>query len=116
MSPSRSLRSLSSPRIRKKAVTLKMTVDGLSGPQCPRGRQQPRCWFGGVPCRSARPPRLSWVGRPIESDDRMAPLPEPITSLAFRATNGELAWRRADLSAALAAIADSGQAVLGGEV
>jgi hypothetical protein len=43
-------------------------------------------------------------------------LPEPITALAYRATNGELAWQRSDIPAALAAIAASGHAVLGGEV
>lgn len=43
-------------------------------------------------------------------------LPQSITSLAYRAINGELAWRRHDVPAALAAIAASGQAVLGGEV
>jgi hypothetical protein len=46
----------------------------------------------------------------------MAVLPEPITARAYRATNGELAWRRTDIPAALAAIGESGQAVLGGEV
>jgi hypothetical protein len=46
----------------------------------------------------------------------MANLPESITALAYRATNGELAWRRADVPAALAAITASGQAILGGEV
>lgn len=44
-----------------------------------------------------------------------AGLPETIISLAYRAGNGELAWRPEDVSAALAAIAASGQAVLGGE-
>jgi hypothetical protein len=46
----------------------------------------------------------------------MTTLPERITSVAYRATNGELAWRRADLPAAISAIAASGQAILGGEV
>jgi hypothetical protein len=45
----------------------------------------------------------------------MAALPEPITAAAYRAANGELAWRRAELPDALAAIAESGQAILGGE-
>lgn len=43
-------------------------------------------------------------------------LPASITAIAYRAENGELAWRRDDVPAALAAIAASGQAVLGGEV
>jgi hypothetical protein len=43
-------------------------------------------------------------------------LPESVTAVAYRAVNGELAWRRADLPLALAAVAESGQAVLGGEV
>lgn len=46
----------------------------------------------------------------------MAALPESITAVAYRASNGELAWRREHIRAALAAIAASGQAVLGGEV
>jgi hypothetical protein len=46
----------------------------------------------------------------------MAALPEPVTAVAYRASNGELAWRRHDLPTALAAVAASGQAVLGGEV
>jgi hypothetical protein len=39
-----------------------------------------------------------------------------ITAAAFVASNGELAWRRADIERALGAIRDSGQAILGGEV
>ncbi len=46
----------------------------------------------------------------------MLALPEAIAAAAYRATNGELAWRRVDLPAALAVIADHEQAVLGGEV
>ncbi len=46
----------------------------------------------------------------------MTALPETIIATAYRAANGELAWQRADLPAALTAIAVSGQAVLGGEV
>lgn len=46
----------------------------------------------------------------------MAALPNAVTSIAYRARNGELAWRRVDVPAALAAIAASGHAVLGGEV
>ena len=46
----------------------------------------------------------------------MEALPLTIVTTAYRAANGELAWRRAGLPAALAAIAESGQAVLGGEV
>jgi hypothetical protein len=46
----------------------------------------------------------------------MEALPDSIAASAYRATNGELAWRRADLPAAFAAILASGQAVLGGEV
>lgn len=46
----------------------------------------------------------------------MAALPKSVESLAYRARNGELAWRRQDVPAALAAIAASSQAVLGGEV
>src|SRR6476660_348386 len=43
-------------------------------------------------------------------------LPESITSRAYRAPNGEMAWRRADIPRVVAAIAESGQAILGGEV
>ena len=43
-------------------------------------------------------------------------LPDVIAKLAYRSTNGELAWRRSDVLAALDAIAKSGQATLGGEV
>ena len=46
----------------------------------------------------------------------MDALPSPITAVSYRASNGELAWRRSDIPAALAALAESGQAVLGGEV
>lgn len=46
----------------------------------------------------------------------MASLPESIITIAYRATNGELAWRRVDMLAVLSGIAASGQAVLGGEV
>ena len=46
----------------------------------------------------------------------MPELPDVIKLLAFRATNGELAWSRADIETALAAICDSQQAILGGEV
>ena len=46
----------------------------------------------------------------------MEELPESIIAVAYRASTGELAWRRADIPAALSAIAASGQAVLGGEV
>jgi hypothetical protein len=46
----------------------------------------------------------------------MNALPEPVTAVAYRAANGELAWRRAELPAALLAIAEAGLAVLGGEV
>ncbi len=43
-------------------------------------------------------------------------LPTSITAAAYRASNGELAWRRSDINAALATLAESGHAVLGGEV
>ena len=43
-------------------------------------------------------------------------LPERITAKAFKASNGELAWRRADLEEAITAIRNSRQAILGGEV
>jgi hypothetical protein len=43
-------------------------------------------------------------------------LPDAVAARAYRASNGDLAWRRADLPAALAAIVASGQAILGGEV
>jgi len=46
----------------------------------------------------------------------MPVLPDKIVAAAYHASNGEMAWRRADLPAALAALAESGQAVLGGEV
>lgn len=63
-------------------------------------------WF-----RSSRP-------RPSSPPAILQPLllPEPITAAAYRASNGELAWRRPDIPAALFAIAESGQAVLGGKV
>ena len=46
----------------------------------------------------------------------MSQLPSHITSVAYRASNGELAWKRADIPAAVASIAASGMAILGGEV
>jgi hypothetical protein len=46
----------------------------------------------------------------------MAELPLAITSLAFKAANGELAWSFADVENALVAIRDAGLATLGGEV
>lgn len=46
----------------------------------------------------------------------MRELPDSIKSLAFRATNGELAWHRDHIKAALTAIRDSQQAILGGEL
>lgn len=46
----------------------------------------------------------------------MAAFPESITRVAYRSRGDELAWRREDVPAALAAIAASGHAVLGGEV
>jgi hypothetical protein len=46
----------------------------------------------------------------------MRELPQPIASLAFRASNGELAWRPSDIENALLAIRDSQQAILGGEI
>jgi hypothetical protein len=46
----------------------------------------------------------------------MLPLAPDATSAAFVASNGELAWDREDVEPALAAIRDSGQAILGGEV
>ena len=46
----------------------------------------------------------------------MAALPDRITAVAYLASNGELAWRRSDIATALFAIAESGQATLGGEV
>ena len=43
-------------------------------------------------------------------------LPTDVTSKAFRASNGELAWRREDIEQAIAAIRDAETAILGGEV
>ncbi len=43
-------------------------------------------------------------------------LPTAIADLAYRSSSGELAWRREDVPAALAAIVESRQATLGGEV
>lgn len=44
------------------------------------------------------------------------PLPPEITRTAWRSSNGELAWRRADLPAAIEAVSRAGLAILGGEV
>ncbi len=46
----------------------------------------------------------------------MSSLPSTITSIAYHASNGELAWRRADIPAAVGAISACGMAILGGEV
>ena len=46
----------------------------------------------------------------------MRELPQPIISLAFRASNGELAWRPSGIENALLAIRDTQQAILGGEI
>ena len=46
----------------------------------------------------------------------MSALSEIPVERAFVASNGELAWRREDINAALTAIRDSGHAILGGEV
>lgn len=46
----------------------------------------------------------------------MSSLPGSITSIAYHASNGELAWKKADIPAAVAAIAEGGMAILGGEV
>ena len=46
----------------------------------------------------------------------MRELPAHATAQAFKAANGEYAWKRADVATALGAISASGQAVLGGEV
>src|SRR5215813_7884351 len=46
----------------------------------------------------------------------MKELPRSVTSRAFRASNGEYAWRRTDLPEALRAIAGTSWAILGGEV
>jgi hypothetical protein len=43
-------------------------------------------------------------------------LPHLITDVAFRASNGELAWKREHIEQALLAIQDTQQAILGGEV
>jgi hypothetical protein len=40
----------------------------------------------------------------------------PATPPAFRAANGELAWRREDIEDALNSLAADGRAILGGEV
>jgi hypothetical protein len=45
----------------------------------------------------------------------MKRLPEEIVSSAFTAVNGEYAWQRADVFTALRVIAQTGQAILGGE-
>lgn len=45
----------------------------------------------------------------------MTALPTEITSLAYRARNGELAWRRAHIPQALDSIRSAGFAVLGWE-
>lgn len=46
----------------------------------------------------------------------MAELPAEISSKAFIASNGELAWRREEVESAISAIRDSGCAILGGEI
>src|SRR5438270_11162987 len=46
----------------------------------------------------------------------MATLPPDVTSKAFVASNGELAWPRQDIEQALISIRDSGRVILGGEV
>ena len=46
----------------------------------------------------------------------MRQLPARITAAAFQASNGEYAWRRSNIVEALQAIAQSNQAILGGEV
>ena len=46
----------------------------------------------------------------------MSDLPKQVKASAFKDADGEYAWRRADVIFALQAIADSGQAILGGEV
>jgi hypothetical protein len=43
-------------------------------------------------------------------------LPKHITAKAFKASNGEFAWRRGDLEEAIITIRNSRQAILGGEV
>ena len=43
-------------------------------------------------------------------------LPPAITNAAFAATNGEVAWQRPDVAAAVHAIAEQQWAILGGEV
>ncbi len=46
----------------------------------------------------------------------MKPLPEEKKSSAFVTDDGEFAWQRQHIFAALRAIADTGQAILGGDV
>ena len=52
----------------------------------------------------------------MHTDGFMKELPRSVTSRAFRASNGEYAWRRRDLPEALRAIASTCWAILGGEV
>jgi hypothetical protein len=49
-------------------------------------------------------------------DSRMTGLDPEVCSKAFRARNGELAWRREDVDLAINAIQKSGRAILGWEV
>ena len=46
----------------------------------------------------------------------MKELPTSIIETAYQAPNGEYAWRRSDIDEAVNGIAQSGQAMLGGEV
>ena len=46
----------------------------------------------------------------------MRDLPYALTTLAFQASNGELAWRRADIASAVIAMRDSQKAILAGEI
>jgi hypothetical protein len=46
----------------------------------------------------------------------MKSLPKEIVSIAFIANDGEYAWQREHIFAALRAIAETGQAILGGDV
>jgi len=43
-------------------------------------------------------------------------LSEKVEKAAFRLQNGELAWKRDDLAAAVEELVESGQAILGGEI
>src|SRR6516162_2993981 len=47
-------------------------------------RRQPPCWFGGVSCRSARPPRLSWVVRAPQASCGQCPIGDTTRRTGFQ--------------------------------